>query len=140
MPGIVCSVCIYYPLSPNWRGDTLSIPGLELRKLQLSGWSGSCVPRSPSGRSSQDLSPALSASRARCFDCLLPLGQLLPKQRWPLGDAFLHLEPLSSHDLCLKQFQNLGAVSGVCSPGRTLQPPPVPHQACFLDLVRCKDP
>lgn len=134
MPGTECTVCILLSHSlPNWRGDTVSIPGLQLRKLQLREWSGSCIPGSLNGQGSQYLSPALSRVQDMLLcGCLLPFGQPLPEQRWPLGDTFLHWEPLSSPALCLKQFQNFGAISGFCLLGLTLQPPSLTTRSAFL--------
>ena len=66
-------------------------------------------------RGSQVLSPVLSGSRVHCSVAVSSYqGSLSLKSAGHVGDVFLHLEPLSSHALCLRTFQTTGALSGVC--------------------------
>lgn len=65
-------------------------------------------------RGSQVLSPVLSGSRVHCSVAISFYQGSLSEECWPRGGVFLHLEPLSSHALCLRTFQTTGALSGFC--------------------------
>lgn len=88
----------YFPIPPNRRGDTVSIPGPERRKLQLREWSGSCVPQSltdPGFESSPvGLQGGCSVALSFHWDILFP------KIAGHLGTHFCIWSP-SHHMLCV---------------------------------------